>query len=66
MVYWFKLARTKGGVDWVPCRAANDTGIGRKVTVADVNRDRLPDTIAGGMRGAHVLLHDRASVMADE
>ena len=66
VVYWFKLARTKDGVDWIPYRAADDTGIGRQVTVADVNNDRLPDIIVGGMKGAHVLLHERSKVTDDE
>jgi hypothetical protein len=66
VVYWFKLARTPAGVDWVPYRAADDTGIGRQVTVADVNRDGLLDIVVGGMKGANVLVHERKSVSADE
>ncbi len=66
VVYWFKLARTKDGVDWIPYRAADDTGIGRQLTVADVNGDKLPDMIVGGMKGSHVLLHKRVPVSADE
>ncbi|HEY1599501.1 MAG TPA: VCBS repeat-containing protein [Pirellulales bacterium] len=66
VVYWFKLARTKDGIDWIPFRAADDTGIGRQLTVADVNGDDLPDMIVGGMKGAHVLLHERNKVTADE
>ena len=54
MVYWFQLVRTKDGVDWIPYRAADDTGIGRQVTVADINGDKLPDMIVGGMKGANV------------
>ena len=66
VVYWFKLVRTKDGVDWIPYRAAADTGIGRQITVADVNGDSLPDIIVGGMKGGHVLLHQRREVSADE
>ncbi len=66
VVYWFKLARTKDGVDWIPYRAADDTGIGRQVSVVDVNGDKLPDIIVGGMKGANVLIHERKSVSADE
>jgi hypothetical protein len=66
VVYWFKLVRGKDGVDWVPYRAADETGIGRQVTVADVNGDRLPDIVVGGMKGAHVLVHERQSVSLDE
>ncbi|HEY4308967.1 MAG TPA: VCBS repeat-containing protein [Pirellulales bacterium] len=66
VVFWFKLARTKDGIDWIPYRAADDTGIGRQLTVADINGDKLPDMIVGGMKGAHVLLHERATVSRDE
>jgi hypothetical protein len=66
VVYWFKLARTKDGVDWIPFRAAEDTGIGRQVTVADVNGDKLPDIIVGGMKGGNVLLHEKAKVSEKE
>ncbi|MGD9719816.1 MAG: VCBS repeat-containing protein [Pirellulales bacterium] len=62
VVYWFRLVRRKDGVDWVPYRAADDTGIGRQISIADVNGDQLPDMIVGGMKGAHVLMHERPSV----
>jgi hypothetical protein len=66
VVYWFKLARGTDGIDWVPYKAADETGIGRQVTVADVNGDKQPDIIVGGMKGANVLVHERRSVTADE
>ena len=66
VVYWFKLVRSKDGVDWIPYRAADETGIGRQVTVAEINGDGLPDIVVGGMKGAHVLMHERQGVSADE
>jgi hypothetical protein len=66
VVYWFKLVRGKDRVDWIPYRAADETGVGRQVTVADVNADHLPDIVVGGMKGAHVLLHERQAVSAEE
>jgi hypothetical protein len=57
VVYWFKLVRGKDGVDWLPMQADGESGIGRQVIVKDVNGDKLPDILAGGMKGAHVLLH---------
>jgi len=62
VVYWFRLVRGKDGVDWVPYQADGDSGIGRQVIVADINKDGLPDLAAGGMKGAHVLLHRREAV----
>jgi hypothetical protein len=59
VVYWFRLVRTKDGVDWVPYLADGDSGIGRQVIVHDINKDGLLDIASGGMKGAHVLLHKR-------
>ena len=66
VVYWFQLSRSKEGVDWLPFKADGDSGIGRQVIVADVNGDNLPDILAGGMKGAHVLLHKRSASTADQ
>jgi hypothetical protein len=66
VVYWFKLARHRDGVDWVPMRADGEAGVGRQVIVKDVNGDGLPDFLSGGMKGAHVLLHRKRAVSAEE
>ncbi len=57
VVYWFQLQRDKNGVRWVPHLANGDAGIGRQLVVGDVNADKLPDMVVGGMKGASVLLH---------
>jgi len=62
VVYWFRLVRGSGGVDWAPYKADGDSGIGRQVIVHDINRDGLPDIAAGGMKGASVLLHHKTVV----
>ena len=66
VVYWFKLTRTKSGVDWIPWQAAADTGIGRQITIADVNADKIPDIVVGGMKGGNVLIQQRHSVGQSE
>jgi len=66
VVYWFKLSRTKDGVDWIPFQADDDAGIGRQVIVGDVNGDKLPDIVVGGMKGAHVLIHQREPVTREK
>jgi hypothetical protein len=65
VVYWFKLVRDKDGIDWVPYLAAEETGIGRQLIVAEINGDGLPDMIVGGMKGANVLLHKKENVSAE-
>jgi hypothetical protein len=66
VVYWFRLVRTDKGVDWVPYQAGEDTGIGRQITIADVNGDQLPDIVVGGMKGGNVLTQERHPVSAAE
>jgi hypothetical protein len=66
VVYWFRLVRGKEGVDWVPFKADGEAGIGRQISVLDVNGDQLPDIVVGGMKGAHVLLHQRSKVSAQQ
>ena len=62
VVYWFKLVRNKDGVDWIPHKADGDAGIGRQISIVDVNNDKRPDIVVGGMLGSHVLTHQTQSV----
>lgn len=66
VVYWFKLERTEDGVRWIPYEADGEAGIGRQLIVADVNRDRLPDFVSGGMKGCHVMLQRRTQATRSE
>ncbi len=65
VIYWFRLARTDKGVDWIPHKADGEAGIGRQVSVVDLNADGLPDIVVGGMKGAHVLIHKATKVSED-
>lgn len=62
VVYWFRLTRTEKGVDWVPYLADGEAGIGRQVSIVDINGDKLPDIVVGGMKGTHVLTHRKTKV----
>lgn len=75
VVYWFKLQRNKSEpgasatgptIDWIPYLADGESGIGRQLNIADVDGDKLPDIIAGGMVGAHVLRHRTTKVSKEE
>ena len=66
VTYWFKLVRNTGGVDWIPQRADSEAGIGRQLSVVDINSDGLPDIVVGGMKGVHVLTHRIKSVSQAE
>ena len=39
------------GVDWVPYKIDGEAGIGRQISIVDVNGDKLPDIVVGGMVG---------------
>ena len=71
VVYWFKLTRDGNSVHWIPYLADAESGIGRQITVCDVNNDNLLDIVVGGMKGASVLLHqcnvvDEATYLAGQ
>lgn len=66
VVYWFKLVRGKDGIDWVPHRADDEAGIGRQLSVGDLDGDQLPDIVVGGMKGSHILHHRVAKVSQQE
>ncbi len=53
-------------VDWVPFLADGESGIGRQLSVGDIDGDKLPDIVVGGMKGAHVLRHKIAKVNEQE
>ena len=66
VVYWFKLDRTKTGVEWIPHKIDGEAGIGRQISIVDVNGDKLPDIVVGGMVGAHVLTHKVEKVSKEQ
>ncbi|MFO0012170.1 MAG: PVC-type heme-binding CxxCH protein [Planctomycetota bacterium] len=57
VVYWFELRRSAQGVEWIPHLADDTSGIGRQIVVADVDSNKTPDIVVGGMLGCHVLRH---------
>ena len=66
VVYWFKLVRNPSGVDWIPYLAGSTSGIGRQLSVKDINQDGHLDFIVGGMLGTHVLTQSRQQVTEAE
>ncbi|WP_397568946.1 PVC-type heme-binding CxxCH protein [Schlesneria sp. T3-172] len=55
VVYWFKLERSTSGINWIPYQIDGEAGVGRQLSVGDLNGDKRPDIVVGGMKGCHVL-----------
>jgi hypothetical protein len=55
--YWFKLARTQGGVEYIPHLIDDNSGIGTQVVAGNVNKDKHPDLVVGNKRGTFLLIH---------
>jgi hypothetical protein len=66
VLYWFKLVRGPEGVDWLPYKIDDDSGVGTQVVAADVNGDGLPDVIVGNKKGTFVHMHGVKQVSEEE
>ncbi|QDV22095.1 PVC-type heme-binding CxxCH protein [Aureliella helgolandensis] len=66
VVYWFKLVQGEDGVDWIPYLVDADAGIGRQLTIADINSDGVLDVATGGMLGANVMLQKPVVLTREE
>lgn len=66
VVYWFKLVRGEKGVDFVPYKIDGVSGIGRQLSLADLNGDGALDVVVGGMVGGSVLIQKRTLVSKEE
>ena len=55
VVYWFELRRDKDkGVQFIPHKIDDDSGVGTQVTAVDLNGDGVPDTIVGNKKGMFI------------
>ncbi|HSV74463.1 MAG TPA: VCBS repeat-containing protein [Chthonomonadales bacterium] len=59
VLYWYELRRGPQGVSWTRHQIDNDSGVGTQLTIADVNRDRLPDVVVANKKGVFVHLQVR-------
>jgi FG-GAP-like repeat len=66
VLYWFKLTRKEGGVEFLPFQIDGDSGVGTQVVAMDVNNDRLPDVVVGSKRGLYVMIHKAQKVSKEE
>jgi FG-GAP-like repeat/FG-GAP repeat len=66
VLYWFKLARRAGGVDFIPYLIDADSGVGTQVVAGDINGDGLPDVVVGNKKGTFVHLQEKKTVTREE
>ena len=67
VLYWFKNVRLPGGgVDWVPHLIDNDSGVGRQISIGDVNDDKRPDIIICNKKGAFVFTSKTQTVSEEQ
>lgn len=59
VLYWFELRRQGGRVEWIRHEIDSDSGVGTIVTIADVNRDRLPDLVLSSKKGVFLFLQQK-------
>lgn len=57
VLYWFELRRDKDhGVQYIPHKIDDDSGVGTQVTTADLNGDGAPDVIVSNKKGTFLHL----------
>ena len=56
VLYWFKLTRKDGKVEFVPHQIDDDSGVGTQVTVGDITGDGKPDVIVGNKKGSFLFI----------
>jgi len=66
VLYWFKLVRGEGGVEFVPHRIDDKSGVGTQVVATDLNGDGRPDIVVGCKMGGFVHLQEVRKVSRDE
>ena len=66
VLYWFKLVRNAEGVDYIPFRIDDDSGIGTQVVARDLNDDGFPEVIVGNKKGVFVHRHTATPISEEE
>jgi hypothetical protein len=56
VLYWFELQRNKTGVQFIPHKIDDNSGVGTQVIAKDLNGDGVPDIIVGNKKGVFLFL----------
>ena len=63
---WFELNRNNGEVNYVPHIMDSDSGLGRQITLGDINGDGKPDVVSANKKGAFIFTQERKAVSNEE
>ena len=66
VVYYFRLTRQDGQVEFIPHQIDDQTGIGRQLVSGDLNGDGLLDLVVGNKNGAFVFIQKVRNVDREE
>ena len=59
-IYWYKIIKSEDGTPRFKRHLIDDSvGVGRQITVADINNDGLLDIASGTRHGVHIFLQQR-------
>ncbi|MGJ8677932.1 MAG: FG-GAP-like repeat-containing protein [Akkermansiaceae bacterium] len=62
VIYWFKTRRNSDNtVDFVPHLIDDDSGVGRQISIGDINGDSLPDIATGNKKGVYAFIQSGGS-----
>jgi len=60
VLYWFELRRdAQKGVEFIPHKIDDDSGVGTQVTAVDLNGDGIPDVIVANKKGIFIHLSQK-------
>jgi len=59
VIYWFKTQRNKNKtVEFIPHLIDDNSGIGRQISIGDLNRDQKPDIVTSNKKGVFVFIQN--------
>ena len=59
VLYWFRTVRhPDGSAELIPYLIDSDSGVGRQITVRDINRDGKTDIAIGNKKGVIAILQE--------